>query len=43
MWLELAKSGGLGVNTRLFVQASMMLDGFESLPRTFTVLVPAGG
>ncbi len=38
--LYTAKYGAPPVGSRLFVQASVMVDGFESLPRTFTGLVP---
>jgi len=41
--LYTAKFGVPGVNTRVFVQASVMVDGFESLPHTFTGLVPNAG
>ena len=39
--LYTAKFGTPPVGTRLFVQASVMVDGFESIPRTFSALVPA--
>jgi hypothetical protein len=38
--LYTAKFGAPPVGSRLFVQASVMVDGFESLPRSFTALVP---
>jgi hypothetical protein len=38
--LYTAKFGTARAGNLLFAQASVMLDGFESLPRTFTALVP---
>ena len=35
-----APPGGVPPGKRIFVQASTMVDGFESLPRKFRVRVP---
>jgi hypothetical protein len=40
--LYVAKFGTPKAGSRLFIRASVMVSGFESLPRTFTALVPAG-
>jgi hypothetical protein len=39
--LYVAEFGAVPVGKRLFVQASTMVDGFESLPRQFQARVPA--
>jgi hypothetical protein len=39
--LYVAQFGAVPVGKRLFVQASTMVDGFESLPRQFQARVPA--
>ncbi len=39
--LYVAEFGVVPVGKRLFVQASTMVDGFESLPREFQARVPA--
>jgi hypothetical protein len=39
--LYTAEFGAVPVGKRLFVQASTMVDGFESLPRQFQARVPA--
>jgi hypothetical protein len=38
--LYTAEFGTVPVGKRLFVQASMMVEGFESLPRQFQARVP---
>jgi hypothetical protein len=40
MQLYTAEVGVVPVGKRLFVKASMMVDGFESLPRQFQARVP---
>ena len=39
--LYVAEFGAVPIGKRLFVQASTMVDGFESLPRQFQARVPA--
>jgi len=39
--LYTAEFGTIPANKRIFVQASTMVDGFESLPRLFQSRVPA--
>ena len=39
--LYTAEFGAVPVGKRLFVRASVMVDGFESLPRQFQARVPA--
>jgi hypothetical protein len=39
--LYTAEFGAVPIGKRLFVQASTMVDGFESLPRQFQARVPA--
>jgi len=39
--LYVAEFGGVPVGKRIFVRASTMVDGFESLPRQFQARVPA--
>ena len=39
--LYIAEFGAAPAGKRLFVQASTMVDGFESLPRQFQARVPA--
>ena len=41
--LYTAKFGAPPAGSRVFVQCCVMVDGFESLPRTFTALVPVAG
>ena len=39
--LYVAEFGAVPIGKRLFVRASTMVDGFESLPREFQARVPA--